>query len=514
LPSGARLSLLIFLALAAAVWLSHLPLLRLPYYWDELGYYIPAAWDFYSTGTLIPHSTLTNAHPPLPSILLAGCWKLFGYSPFVTRSAVCLVAAAALTAVYRLALALTRSVSQAIAATLLTAVYPVWFAQSTLAHADIFAAAATLWALVFYFEDEGKRQLLAILCFALAALAKETAIGIPLTLALWELAACPSARQSPHRSTRNSTTRAALLALPCVPLALWFLYHRHVTGSIFGNPEFLRYNAGATLVPLRVVAALGNRMLQLFAHMDLFALTLPAIACLLLPPLPGREPIAAADRRRLILLLGVGLVFFSVLGGALLNRYLLPLYPLVVVLSVNTLFTRLKHWCGVIAFAAAAFVLALFVNPPYQFAPEDNLDYADVIELHQSAIAEVERRYSRPTILTAWPVADELTRPELGYLQKPYQVVPIDKAASSNEPYTVAIVFSTKYTPARVLIPLGRAYRRLDERYFAAHTDLGPDEIARLLHGTVVWREARGGQWAAVLHFDRPQLARLDPGRR
>ena len=52
-----------------AVYLFHLRLLRLPYFWDEGGYYIPAAWDFFRTGTLIPQSTVTNAHPPLPSIL-------------------------------------------------------------------------------------------------------------------------------------------------------------------------------------------------------------------------------------------------------------------------------------------------------------------------------------------------------------------------------------------------------------------------------------------------------------
>ena len=61
-----------------AVYLFHLRLLRLPYFWDEGGYYIPAAWDFFRTGTLIPQSTVTNAHPPLPSILLASWWHLSG----------------------------------------------------------------------------------------------------------------------------------------------------------------------------------------------------------------------------------------------------------------------------------------------------------------------------------------------------------------------------------------------------------------------------------------------------
>ena len=80
-----------------------LSLLRLPYYWDEAGYYIPAAWDFLRTGSLIPITTLSNAHPPLPSIYLALWWKLSGYYPEVTREAVLLVASLGLLAVWRLA---------------------------------------------------------------------------------------------------------------------------------------------------------------------------------------------------------------------------------------------------------------------------------------------------------------------------------------------------------------------------------------------------------------------------
>ncbi len=51
--------------------LLHAPLLRLPYFWDEAGYYIPVARDLYLTGSLIPHSTLSNAHPPLVMAWLA-----------------------------------------------------------------------------------------------------------------------------------------------------------------------------------------------------------------------------------------------------------------------------------------------------------------------------------------------------------------------------------------------------------------------------------------------------------
>ncbi len=152
----------------AAVFLSHGPLLRLPYYWDEAGYYIPAAFDFFRTGSLIPFSTLSNAHPPLPSIYLAACWKLFGYSPFVTRTAMCVIAALALTAVWRIAIIASNRRSVALATLTLTAIYPVFFAQSSLAHADLFAAAGTLWALAFFID--GQRMWPVVVCFSLAAL--------------------------------------------------------------------------------------------------------------------------------------------------------------------------------------------------------------------------------------------------------------------------------------------------------------------------------------------------------
>jgi hypothetical protein len=174
---------MIYPVVFAALYLSHFMLLRLPYYWDEAGYYIPAAWDFFRTGSLIPITTLTNAHPPLPSIYLALWWKLSGFYPEVTRETVLMVAALGLLAVWRLSMRLVGVGSVAFWTVALTGLYPIWFAQSTLAHADIFAAACTLWGLVYALPDEDRKPWAAALWFAAAALCKETAIVIPLTLA-------------------------------------------------------------------------------------------------------------------------------------------------------------------------------------------------------------------------------------------------------------------------------------------------------------------------------------------
>jgi hypothetical protein len=572
---------IVFPTLFATLLVSHFTLLGLPYYWDEAGYYIPAAWDFFRLGSLIPISTLSNAHPPLPSLYLALFWKLFGYCPLVTRISVLAAAALGLTAVWRLAMRLVGVASVAFWTVTLTALYPIWFAQSSLAHADIFAAAATLWGLVYALPNRNRRMphkpWVAALCFTLAALSKETAITIPLTLAaisFYESFRAPGMKRI--RLWRESAWFAAC----ALPLAAWYAYHRWKTGFLFGNPEFLRYNAQANLDPLRILAAFAHRLLHLTAHMNLFVPVLMALAALLLAPKPevgiedreqasgnrdqasgfreqgtgnesdnpakkapcpthsrflrmggahqtstglvdedeeapagnsSRATLEPAALRRIFILLLTNAALFSVLGGALLCRYLLPMYPLVLLLAVTTLYRRAPLWQLLTAFSAVAFVLGFFTNPPYGFAPEDNLEYARIVRLHQAGIAQLEQRYPGATVLSAWPVTDELTRPELGYLCQPFAVTPIEdfsapqvaRAAEEPEKYSVALVFSTKADSVSPIFTMGQASRDLDERYFGLHHDLQPEVIAHQLGGTLVWQQQDHGQWIALIRFNR-----------
>ena len=242
---------MIFPVVFTALYASHFALLRLPYYWDEAGYYIPAAWDFFRTGSLIPTSTLSNAHPPLPSIYLALWWNVCGFYPEVTREAVLMVAALGLLAVWRLAMRLVGVVSVAFWTVLLTGLYPIWFAQSSLAHADIFAAACSLWGLVYSLPSRGRKLWAAALWFSAAALCKETAIAIPLTLAAMNLVESfrHGAPARFHLSISRTKTclwepqlwREAAWLCGCVlPLAAWYAYHYAKTGFLFGNPEFLQ----------------------------------------------------------------------------------------------------------------------------------------------------------------------------------------------------------------------------------------------------------------------------------
>jgi len=550
------------------LFLTHAPLLRLPYFWDETGYFAPAARDLLLTGDPVPHSTLSNAHPPLLMAYLALWWKLSGSKPAVTRIALLLVAAFALLEVFRLSRRLA-GLQVAATTTLCTALYPVFFAQSSLALADLPSAALTLAGLRLYLEGESKSEdrrigapapeavsrrsssargpgaqgapapevvlegaasargygaqgARALLAFSLAALTKETAIITPLALFLWEQ--LPASKAKSQRASRKAAFLAAWrLLLPIVPLAAWFFYHWLRTGYVFGNPDFLRYNVTAPLNPLRILLALLLRLWHLLGYMHMVVLTVAAGLALTLPPLADHGQARPRIDLRLQALLGVlvlaHLLAFSVLGGAALARYLLPAMPLVILICVSTLHRRVRAWPAAIAVVCVAFLLALLVNPPYRFAPEDNLAYRDFVLLHRRAAGVLESRYPASRVLTAWPASDELTHTYLGYVGRPLRVVRLENfsaeqllLAAHSSDYDVVLIFSTKYEPPRRL-PAPRFWERFNQQFFGYTRNLPPELAAQMLGGRIVFRDQRAGQWAAIVEIERVRLAMNSTGR-
>jgi len=522
----------------------HTPLLRLPYFWDEAGYYVPAARDLLLHAELIPHSTPSNAHPPLVMAYLALAWKFLGYSPVITRTAMLGLATFSLLGLFRLAQRVANT-EVAAASALCTALYPVFFAQSSLAHLDLAAAGLTFWALLAYVEH---RRWAAALWFSLAVLAKETAILAPLALFAWELLAKLSKVNAPCEPTqaREGTSSAVpplpisdralapeeclpkrgpslLLLLPLIPLTLWYAFHYARTGFIFGNPEFFRYNVQTTLQPLRVLLALGLRLWQVVGYLNFSFLTLAGMLAMWLPALHDhgeeRKRISLDVQFSFLAIIAAYVVAMAVVGGAVLARYMLPVVPLVILLWVSTLRRRVRLWRVVIAIVALAFVTALFVNPPYGFSIEDNLAYRDYILLHQQAEDYAEARYPMARVLTAWPASDELTHPYLGYVTRPMRVFRIEDftveqlmAASEIRPnFDVALVFSTKYEPPHPWFERWHQWQQWKAQFFGYHRDVPPAATAQILGGQLVYNDTRDGQWVGVIEMNQIQEALAIP---
>ncbi len=508
---------LFFVAAYAALLLLHWTLLELPYYWDEAGYFIPAARDIYADGSFIPHSTLSNAHPPLVMAWLALAWKLSGFHVWVARAAMTGVAALALTGVYALGCRVA-NVRVALATAVCAALYPVFFAQSTLAHLDMMVAALTMWALVFYLPRDATalrgdaitlrggaeslrgtekahfRRVICVLLLALAALAKETAVLVPVVLCGWELL-CWLLRKKEKLSSlvcieRRPVWWSFTLLLAGVPLALWFAYHRARTGYMLGNPEYFRYNVESTLNLARILDTVWRRLGHVTLHMNLWALTLAGLAAMFLKPRRDGETerprIAVPVQLLFLALILAHVVALSVVGGAVLARYMLPVLPLVVMIWVSTLWRRVPAWPLAVALVCAAFVYRTEVNPAYSFPWEENLAYRDFVLLHRDAARFLAEKYPDARVLTSWPATDELRNPYYGYTPRALNVVPVEnflpaeleRAAASKSEYDVALLYSSHGGPEL-------------------------NEAARLLGARVVFEERRKGQWVAVVENSR-----------
>jgi len=503
--------------------LLHAPLLRLPYFWDEAGYYIPAARDLLLNGWLIPHSTPSNAHPPLVMAWIALAWRVAGFAPVVTRTAMLAVAAFSLLGLFRLAHRVANT-PVAIAAMLCTAIYPVFFTQSSMAHVDLAAGGFTFWGLLAFVEDRPWRQ---AVWFSLAALAKETAILAPLALFGWLAMGHFLRRRWPDMMPpAERRTNALHLLVPALPLAGWYAFHLAKTGYFLGNPEFFRYNVAATLSPFRIPLALGLRLWQVFGYFGLWLLTVAGLLAMFRPARvrqgETRPRIAIWIQMAFLVVLLAYLGFMSAVGGAVLARYMLPVVPLAVVVWMATLYRRVRYWRLIVAVVAIAFVAGLFTNPPYGFSLEDNLAYRDYIVLHVEADNFLAMRYPGARVLTAWPASDELSRPWLGYVREPFPVVRIEdfsaaqaaRAAAAIGQFDVALAFSTKYQPEHPLLENWKWWQEIKEHYFGYHRDLLPQDMAGQIGGRVIFHKERSGQWVAVIAVEREENARTYPVER
>lgn len=423
-------------AAAISVWIAaHLPFISLPFFWDEAGYYLPAAHDLFATGSWIPRSVPSSGHPPLLSACLAGVWHLAGYSIPAARILPVLVSALGMWVVYRVALALDASRRTAWLAAICTSAHPTWFAQGSMILPDLPAAVFSLWGLAL--SRTGSH--LAALPFTLGVLTKETAILVPAALLLVDI-------RSPERRRRH----IVWTGIPLLALLLWYGVHRIQTGFVFGNPEFLQYNLTSNFSVGRFAVALLVRLWQLFGHMGMLVLT-------------GGSVLFAAwnwwRRHRLDVppqlflagcLVAVHVIGLSVVGGAALTRYLLPVLPVAIVLLLQ--WARGSLWLSV---AALITFVGLWHAPlPYHFAMEENLTYTDFVRLHQDAAAFLETLGDEP-VACAWPATFELTRPELGYVRKPLRVAEwkeagapeLQRLRTEGQDPAVAFLFTRDYQP-------------------------------------------------------------------
>src|SRR5215472_17612886 len=393
--------LFFFVSFALVVFLIHAAFLGLPYFWDELGQFVPAALDIYHDGAWVPHSTVPNAHPPGVMAYLAGVWRIFGYSIAATRAAMLLLAALIVFVTFLLAIELCRGLpgAPAFIPVLLLLADPLFYMQSMMAQLDMPAALFTVLALLLFLKD---RHVAAALACTALVLSKETGALLPLILAGALLLDRPRARY------------AIYYAVPFAALAVWFFVLWRSTGQLFGDAGFTHYNLGYALHPVRATICLIRRAYYLFFD-DLRWVGAVAIA------LAWKRTRIFATRgwRITVLFFAAHVVMVSVLGGAELERYLVPVLPLLYIAMSAAWSTQKPFWRNISGLVVAAgLVIGLFVNPPFPFPFENNLAMVDFVELQHDAARYLETSHPDDTMYTAWPLTAALRDPAFGYVTK------------------------------------------------------------------------------------------------
>jgi hypothetical protein len=474
-----------FLLLGCVLFLIHLPFLRLPYFWDEAGQFVPAALDLLRFGAWIPHSTAPNIHPPAIVAYLAAVWRLAGATPLVTRTAMLLLAFGGTLAALFLARELLRGMPQApawLAISLLLAT-PLFFTQSLLAQLDLPAMSLTCLALFFFLRN--RIWAAAAACVALVWV-KETGLLVPLVLAFWLL------REKRYRDA------AAFLFSP-VALGAWVAFLWRTTGHWAGNAEFVRYNLFYPLAPVRILLALLRRFYYLFLADFRWIGTIAIVVA-------WRKKRCYASRPWQLawLLIVLQILLVSLLGGALLDRYLLPALPLLYTAmgAAVWLYPRKWRWiCGALLLGGIA--ASNFINPPYPAPYEDNLAFTDFLALQEAAAGYLTRWYAGAQIRTSWPLTAELARPELGFVDHPMAV----RALPDLTPGTlrkldwghtqVLVVFSRNWDPPHNplhLIPVAQLWRQI----YSEMPDANQTQIRALVPFAASRHFAQRGQWVDI----------------
>lgn len=461
----------------------HLPMLKFPFHWDELGQFAPASLDLYTDGSLVAHSTLPNVHPPGVMAIVALTWRIFGVSVASARVAMVVVASAGLLFSFLLAIRLCRGTvgAPAFAAVLLLLATPIFFSQSEMILLDMPAMTFTALALLLFLDE--RYAACAAACTALV-LMKETSITTPMVFGAWLL-------------LREKKIREALYFFaPAIALGAWLVLLHHKTGHWLGNEDFARYNVNESLSFVHILLGFGGRLHFLFIADGRFIGTIALFA--------GFRMLRGKDWQIAGLVALAQVVIVTVLGGAMLERYLIPVLPILyaAIAAAASVYPASWQWSSHAALIVML-VAGWFWNPPYPFSYENNLAWTDFVALQKEAANYLEAYAPNERIASAWPFTGAIKHPYLGYVERPLASVEmpgfhLDEIKDfDRNSYDLVVVYERFWSfegrafDNNLLRPIIRMYKDYHPQATEAEIRSGAGLIP-------VRRWERGGQWIEI----------------
>jgi len=313
-------------------------------------------------------------------------------------------------------------------------------------------------------------------------LVKETAITTPMVFGAWLL-------------FHEKRWREALYFLaPAFALGLWLVELHHVSGHWLGNDEFARFNVNQSLGWSHVLYAIGRRIYMLFLSDGHFLGAAALIAGWRL--LRGTEWTIAA----LVAVAQTAVV--TLLGGAVLDRYMLPVLPILYTAFAvaGTAWPRTVR-LSVQTAMAALFVVGWFWNPPVPFPYENNLAMVDFVSLQKEAAEYLEDHAAGQRIATAWPLSDAIIHPEFGYVRQPLNLAVVtggvrlsNLARLNPRDFDVLVLYSAEWSVKGRVLDFAPV-RWLVRVFLDPNINATSEEVRETLGFVPALRWTRGGQW-------------------
>jgi hypothetical protein len=325
---------------------------------------------------------------------------------------------------------------------------------------------------------------------------KETGVVVPMVFAgvlLWE----------------RRARQAAWFALPALALLSWVAFLRYRTGFWAGSADFANYNLEYPLEPFRLAVSFLRRVY----YLSLAGTHWIGTAALIYA---GKKGLSIQTRSwrvaYMVVIAQAGVVVL--LGGATLERYLLPVMP-VVYAAMAAAIMFLPNVVRTMAALAMVAGLAAgnWINPPYPFPYEDNLALVDFVKLQQQAASYLAQFYPHSEVATVWPLTSELSDPRLGFVSRPLAVESLSDftseslTAGKRRGTTVLVSFSKTWDPPLSLMHLG-PLRAVWQRHYGT-IQLSRGRIAAEVTWQRVARFERRGQWVDV--FVNPAAGKRKP---
>jgi 4-amino-4-deoxy-L-arabinose transferase-like glycosyltransferase len=401
-----------------ALFIARYTAVHVPYFWDELGVYVPGALHMKDGGTigLLPANLepeYSRGHPLLFYFVTASFFQVFGDSLFMGHLFALLCGCVTLFIFYRFSKAIFNPLT-ALIAVIILAYQPIYYTMSGVIFPEMLL---TLFSIVAIWGIVKEKWGMYAVSASLAILVKEPAVVLPATAGLILLL---ESWQEKDFFTARRWRRFFMAAIPYFVFGLFIVIQKLQHGWYF-----FPYHVGFMSFGIStVVNGVKRMLLELFVEQGRWLFTIPLIVFLIKSKIWKAQGGISRYYMVAVLFVLISLGFSSV--NFYLSRYLLFVYPIVVLAFAHSIVTlssdflkQLRRNIAIVGVLVLGFVIALREMDNGKFEDTYNMSYVHTVNCVQECVAWLEQQpWSQQEFGANFPIFQAIEDKRNGYLKK------------------------------------------------------------------------------------------------